>query len=127
MQKFVYWTPRILSILFILFLISFSLDVFSEELGFWKTWVGLLMHNIPSFILLFVLIISWKQEIVGCVSFILAGLLYVSLILRNSLLEGFQWYYITWIMIISGPAFLVGILFLLSWLYRKKNTHAKTC
>jgi len=105
----------------------FSLDVFSEELGFWQTLVGLMMHNIPSFVLLIMLIVSWKYEIVGCVSFILAGLLYISLILRNSLLEGFQWYYITWIVLISGPAFLVGILFLLSWLYNKKNTGANTC
>jgi len=127
MQKFLYWTPRILSILFILFLMLFSLDVFSEELGFWQTLVGLMMHNIPSFVLLIMLIVSWKYEIVGCVSFILAGLLYISLILRNSLLEGFQWYYITWIVLISGPAFLVGILFLLSWLYNKKNTGANTC
>ncbi len=127
MQKFLYWTPRILSILFILFLMLFSLDVFSEELGFWQTLVGLMMHNILSFVLLIVLIVSWKYEIVGCVSFILAGLLYVLLILRSSLLGGFQWYYITWILIISGPAFLVGILFLLSWLYRKKNTDANAC
>lgn len=126
MRKFFYWTPRILSILFILFLMMFSFDVFSEELGFWQTLVGLMMHNIPSFVLMVVLIISWRYEIVGCVSFILAGLLYVLLILRNSLLEGFQWHYISWIMIISGPAFLVGILFLLSWIFKRKNTDTKT-
>ncbi|MGC8739542.1 MAG: DUF7670 domain-containing protein [Candidatus Hydrogenedens sp.] len=119
MRKFMYWTPRILSILFILFLMLFSLDVFSEELGFWQTLIGLIMHNMPAFVLIVVLIFAWKYEMVGGVAFILAGLLYISVILRNSLMEGFQWYYISWIVIISGPAFMVGILFLFSWLYKK--------
>lgn len=63
-NKFIYWTPRILSIIFILFLAIFSLDIFDMKLGFWETILGLFMHNIPVFILLAVLLIFWKHEIV---------------------------------------------------------------
>jgi hypothetical protein len=111
-SRFVYWTPRILSIVFILFLAMFSLDVFGNNYTFWETVVGLFMHNIPVFILTGVLIISWKYEIIGGVAFILAGLLYMFLTLaRNQ----FEWYLLSWNLIIAGPAFLIGILFLINW------------
>ena len=115
-SKFIYWTPRILSIIFILFLALMSLDVFSGELSFWQTVLGLFMHNIPVFILLIVLLISWKYEIVGGIAFILAGLLYIILLFRNP----FEWYMLSWAIQISGIAFLIGILFFINWFKKKK-------
>jgi hypothetical protein len=96
-NKFIFWAPRILGIFFVLFLMLFSLDIFDLGLNVWETAVGLFMHNIPALILLIVLIISWKREIVGGVVFILAGI-----VLFQSL-------------ILAGPAFLIGILFLVNW------------
>jgi len=115
-NKFIYWTPRILSIIFILFLALMSLDVFSSELNFWQTLGALFMHNIPAFLLLIVLLISWKHEIVGGIAFILAGLLYIILLMRNP----FEWYMLFWSMQISGIAFFIGILFLNGWFKKKK-------
>ncbi|MFA6254787.1 MAG: hypothetical protein WC675_01985 [Patescibacteria group bacterium] len=117
-NKFVYWAPRILAILFILFLAMFSLDIFDGNYGFWGTIVGLFMHNIPALILLAVLIISWKYEIVGGIVFILAGLAYIIMLMMN---QTFEWYMLSWALTISGPAFLVGILFLINWI--KKSRH----
>jgi hypothetical protein len=116
-NKLLYWIPRILSIIFILFLAMFSLDVFEENYGFWETILGLFIHNIPVLILLLVLIISWQHEWVGGLVFILAGVAYLILILTN---QPFQWYHLFWILNISGPAFLIGILFLLGWRKFKK-------
>ncbi|MDO8622690.1 MAG: hypothetical protein Q7R52_00420 [archaeon] len=114
--KFLYWTPRVLSIIFILFLSLFSLDIFGNNYTFWETIVGLFMHNIPSLVLLMVLLISWKYELVGGIVFILGGLLYIYLTIgRNS----FEWYMLAWIIQIAGPAFLIGILWILNW--RKKK------
>src|SRR3989338_11063669 len=93
-SKFVYWTPRILSIIFIFFLALMSLDVFSSELSFWQTFGALFMHNIPALVLLIVLLISWKYEIVGGIAFILAGLLYISIMVMNALKNQFEWYMI---------------------------------
>ena len=75
-SKSLYWTPRILSIIFILSLLLLSLDVFAEGLSFWETALGLFMHNIPALVLLIALLISWKYEIVGGIVFILAGIFY---------------------------------------------------
>ncbi len=119
-NKFIYWTPRILSILFIIFLALMSLDVFSPGLTFWQIFLGLLIHNIPAFILLVFLLISWKYEIVGGIGFILAGMFYLAIILRNIITTGFEWYYLAWIAQISGIAFLIGILFLVGWFKKRK-------
>lgn len=114
--KVLYWAPRILSIAFLLFLALFSLDIFDVNSGFWETILGLLIHNIPSIILLITLLISWKHEIVGGIVFILAGLAYMLMLI----IGGFESYMILWCLIISGPAFLIGILFLINW-YRKRK------
>jgi len=119
-NKFIFWTPRILAILFIIFLAIFSLDVFGNDYTLWETVTGLFMHNIPSLILLIVLIISWKHEIVGGIGFILAGILYIVFVLINVIKTGFEWYYLAWAVQISGAAFLIGIMFLIGW-YRKKK------
>lgn len=116
-HKILYWSPRVLGILFIIFLMMFSLDVFEPELTAEQIAIGLFMHNIPALILLLSLIFSWKHEIVGGVAFILAGLLYILLLAINS---KFEWYMLSWVLIISGPAFLIGVLFIINWL-KKKN------
>jgi hypothetical protein len=63
-----------------------------------------------------VLIISWKHEIVGGVVFILAGML---MLVVNALRPMFEWYRLFWSLLVAGPAFLVGILFLVNWHQRK--------
>ena len=115
-NKFIYWTPRILTILFLLFLAMFSLDIFDAGYDFWGTVLGLFMHNLPVLILLAVLIISWKYEIVGGIVFILAGLLYIIMTINRV-----EWYIaLVWSLNIAGPAFLIGILFLLNWRQKRK-------
>ena len=121
-SKFIFWTPRISAIIFILFLAMFSLDIFEGNYGFWGTILGLFIHNIPALILLIVLLISWKYEIVGGIVFILAGLLYsIMNIIRLMMSSPVEWYRLSWSLIIAGPAFLIGALFLIGWFQKKKK------
>jgi len=94
-----------------------SLDVFDMNLGFWGTMLGLFMHNIPALVLLVVLLISWKYEIVGGIAFILAGIVYIVVLMRNP----FEWYYLSWAVQISGIAFFIGILFIIGWNKKKRK------
>ncbi|MGV8152137.1 MAG: DUF7670 domain-containing protein [Candidatus Nanoarchaeia archaeon] len=119
-KDWIYWTPRILSILFILFLALFSLDVFDSCQGFIECLIGLFMHNIPVFVLIAVLIVSWKHEIVGAAVFALAGIFYVSLILRNIFLDSSNIFMLFWTLPISLPAFLIAILFYICWKNKRK-------
>lgn len=112
-SKIIYWSPRVLSVCFIVFLSLFSFDVFGEYIG-WEVLLALLMHLVPSLVLLVLTIIAWKHDLVGAVVYLAAAIGYV-------LLVGFDrpgsWY-----LGISGPAALVGILFLLSWRQRKNGS-----
>lgn len=114
-NKILYWTPRILAILFILFLTLFSFDVFEPGLTAGQIALALLMHNIPSIVLTILLIFAWKREWLGALAFIIGGLAYIASIIWNSLTTPFEWYHLSWSLIIAGPAFLVGILFWLNW------------
>ena len=116
-NKYLYWIPRILAVIYILFLMMFSLDVFELGLGFWETALGLFMHNIPALILVAVLIISWKYEIVGGIAFVAGGLFYIYVLLTSPQLG---WHMLPAAMIISGPAFLIGFLFLIGSSKREK-------
>jgi len=119
-SRFIYWTPRILSIIMILFLAMFSLDVFDSCNSLLTCLLALFMHNLPVIILIIVLIISWKREIVGAVSFILAGLLYIFLLLIQISKGQGGWFMLLWSIQISLPAFIIGFLFYLGWRKKKK-------
>ncbi len=69
--RILYWFPRIIAILAILFMMMFSLDVFGGEEPVGRQLLGFLAHNIPAFVLIIVLAIAWKYEIIGGIIFIL--------------------------------------------------------
>ena len=112
MKRLMVWTPRVLCILFAVFISLFAVDVFGEGYGFWMTVLALLMHLIPTAILLAALAIAWRWELVGGTVFPGLGVLYLVMAWGR-----FHWSaYLT----ISGPLFLVGLLFLINWLYRSE-------
>jgi hypothetical protein len=112
MNKILYWTPRILTIIFILFLGLFALDAFEGDTGFLKKLGGFLIHLIPNFVLLIFLILAWKREWIGTVVYILTGIAYI-------IMAWGKFPFVTYLSI-SGPLFLVGILFWFNWIDRKK-------
>jgi hypothetical protein len=116
-SKFIYWTPRILSIIIILFLALFSFDVISSDLSLGEIITGMLVHNIPTLVLIIIVIISWKYEIVGGIAFLLAGLMYIVFATTRAEI----WYIaIAWSIQIAGPALLTGVLFMVNWFQKKQ-------
>jgi len=109
-KQVLYWTPRILGILFALFISLFALDVFGEGYGFWESVGAFLIHLIPTFVILIALFVAWRREWIGAILFVGLGMFYL-VVFRGD----FDW--ITFL-IIAGPLFLIGALFLVNWLYR---------
>ena len=105
-NKLLYWTPRILAILAILFMMMFSLDCF--DMGGKDTLICLVMHNIPAFIVIAVLIVAWKWELIGGILFVLAfiaaGIFFRSFGGNPASL------------IVIAPFLLTGILFIINYL-----------
>jgi len=125
-HKILYWAPRVLSILFILFISMFALDIFDMKLGFWGTIVGLFMHLMPIWIMIIALVISWKHEIVGGIVFPLLGLLYIGMTSASAIRGDLPWYLaLAWSVQIAGPAIIVGVLWLVNWFWLKKKWTTK--
>ncbi len=103
MKNILYWLPRILSLLLIVFISIFALDVFSESQWF----LALIMHLIPSFILIALTVFAWKNEKIGGILFILVGI-------AMSFFFHFEALFIT------IPISIVGILFLVNYFLYKK-------
>lgn len=110
-KQVLYWTPRIAGILFVLFLSLFALDIFELNLGFWGTIVGLFMHLIPSIVLAVAIAFAWHREWIGAVLFIGWAVFYIVRF------QSFDW--IAYV-IVAGIPLIIGILFLVDWIYRKE-------
>jgi len=107
------WIPRVLAIIFIVFLSLFALDAFSGDASFIKKLGGFLMHLIPTFILVLTLLISRKKPLLGGSIFILLSI-------------AFSFFFKTYrsvptFLAITFPVALVGILFIAFDLAAKKK------
>ncbi len=94
--------PKIVTIVYILFISMFALDEPFFTLGF-------LMHLLPSLVLVIILAISWKYERFGTVSFLVLGIVFT--IFFNTYRELISF------LIITLPLLIIAILF---WIFKKK-------
>ena len=113
MKKTLFWTPRILTILFILFISMFALDSFGGDKTVFAQIGDFLIHLIPSYVLIILLYFSWRHEIVGAVAFLLLAIAYIIMAWGKFPLSTY--------FIISGPMFLISILFLTNLFLKKKQ------
>lgn len=111
LKRFLFWTPRVAGILFILFISTFALDIFEMQLGLWGTVVGLFMHLLPSMALALAIAIAWKREWVGAMLFIGWAVWYISFA------RGFHW---SVYVLIAGLPALIGLFFLAGWIWRNQ-------
>ncbi len=109
-KSLLFWTPRILCLLFATFISVFAADAFGEGQGFWDTTLRLILHLIPTAVVLGILAVSWRWEWVGGILFTALGVLYLVLF----------WGLFDWraYAAIAGPLFVVGGLFLSNWWWR---------
>lgn len=116
------WTPRILCILAILFISMFAADAFAPRLTFWRQIGDFLMHLLPSFILLGVLIIAWKWERIGGIILSVIGIGLIPFIFHHNYnMNHSIGMSILVILIINFPFIIAGLLFILSYYVKKKN------
>jgi hypothetical protein len=118
--RILHWAPRILCIAAILFVSLFALDAFEPGLPLGDQIKGFLIHMIPSFILLAVLLLAWKRELAGGILFILIGLVTTPVIFTFNYRNNESiWISLIIVLTITIPFLIVGILFVLS--HHKKN------
>ena len=112
-NKLLYWSPRILSILFVAFLCLFSFDDIGKFNG-WRAVLAVAIHLIIPAIVLLGAIIAWKRNLFGAVIFFFFAICYVYTI---GLGRPFSWY-----LSISLPAIIISVLFFINFIKKKNNS-----
>ncbi len=110
-QQLLYWAPRALCIVFALFSAMFALDVFKEGQSLGEMFLALLLHLIPTFLIILVLVIAWRWEWIGGVFTVGLAVVYAA----------WAWgkpFGSMAIPLISGILLVIGVLFLLNWYFR---------
>ena len=103
--KFV-WIPRVIMVLFILFLSLFSLDVFGGDAPLIQKIGGFLIHTIPSFMLAGILIIFWKRPLFNGIALIFAGTLFT--IYFGTYDNIFSFLILTMTLVVCGILFIIS-------------------
>ena len=124
--RLIHWIPRVICILAILFISMFAADAFAPELTIWQQLGAFLMHLIPSFILLALLIVAWKWELIGGVIFTVIGIgLSPFIFQHNYAMNQSVSMSLFIILMITFPFIVVGVLFIISHYMKKKATAKK--
>ncbi len=106
-KDWIVWTPRVLAILFACFISMFALDVFAEGRPWTETLIALLMHLIPTYVLILILVFAWRRPWIGAAGYAMLAIAYTVFALRRAHWE--------WSLIIAAPLLAVAVLFLWSW------------
>ena len=120
-----HWLPRVICIGAILFVSMFALDAFGTGEPVWRQLVAFIMHLIPTFVLMAILILAWNYEKIGGIIFLILGLVLSPLVfLHNFRMNHSVWMSLNIILVITIPFVAVGILFLLSHKMKKRSMPA---
>ena len=120
--KILHWSPRILCIMAILFVSLFALDSFDPRLSLLQQIGEFLIHLIPSFVLLACLIVAWKWELIGGIILASIGIGFSPFVYQLN-------YHrihdvgacLVILLVITFPFIVVGVLFIMSHIMKKKN------
>jgi len=121
--KVIHWAPRILCILSIAFVSLFALDAFGHGNPILEQIGDFLMHLLPSFLLISILIFAWKKELWGGILFLIIGLVLSPFIYKmNFNMNQSVTQSLSVVALITFPFVIIGLLFILSNYLKKKNS-----
>lgn len=122
LAKWLYWSPRICSIVLVAFMSLFALDVFEEGYSLGEVLLAFLMHMLPMITLAIVLVITWRREWVGAVIFGLAGVM-ISVLTLSRGIQG-----VATVLIIGAPLLMIALLYGANarWKHEIENTRHST-
>jgi hypothetical protein len=105
------WAPRVVGIGLAVFLALFAADIFMEDRGILGTLVAIMMHLVPSIVVLALVFVGWKHEGLAAVGFVALAILYAATMRER----------LAWIALVSTPLEIVSALFFYSWWVRTRR------
>ena len=110
------WIPRVLGIFFALLLLILSFDSFEGDKSIWLKLGGFFIHNIPSILLLLMIILLWTRPFLTGIIFICLVILFTGMFRTFERFDSF--------MLISFPVFIPGLLFIWASFQKKVKLDA---
>jgi hypothetical protein len=110
------WIPRGLMMAVMAFAMLFSFDSFEAKYTIWQQLTGFFMHNIPVWVLLAVLLLTWKRPLWGGIL-----LLVVAAFLTFFFAYGFRKYFLFDFLAFVLPLIIAAGLFILAHYKRIKT------
>lgn len=104
----IHWAPRVAAILITFFMSLFSLDVLGMGASPLEILGALLMHNIPSIVMIVLLVFAWKRPVVGFVVFLIAAVAFTIFFVRD-------FYALPNLLLFVFPILLIASLFYADW------------
>lgn len=121
-ERIARWTPRIFCIVAILFVSMFALDAFEPGIPLGQQMLNFLVHMIPSFVLMLLLLVAWKQPFTGGILFAIIGIVTSPLVYNlNYNRTHSVWTSLSIILMITVPFIVIGALFILDHFRQKQR------
>lgn len=117
-SRVILWLARGLTILYIFLFFILSLDVFEGPQSAWNKFGGFLIHNIPVVLLIILMVYTWRRSLLSGLVFILFGIFTIFFFRTTE-----KSFYV--FMSISLPIILTGLLYIIAWYMKRKETSAK--
>lgn len=114
LRRTIYLAPRILSIVYMVFISIFALDSFSPDRPVIYQILAFLIHLIPTYILILITVIAWRWETVGGALFMF--LAFVSAIFGIMVHQDYPFF-----MVVSLPLLIIGVLYLMNGIHAKES------
>ena len=112
-RKILLWIPRLLLIVFALFLVIFSFDVFEGGKSASEIAIAFVIHNVPSMMLGLVVFAAWRREWIGT---LVCSVLAVAYIVWSWGRFPLSVYFI-----IAGSLVLIAVLYAVNWQFRRRS------
>jgi len=112
LPRLLQWSPRVLGVFVSLFAGIFALDAFAPGKAVPEALADFAIHLIPALVLGALVAASFRRPGIGGVAFVGLALVYAATMSRGRL---------DWVLVVSAPMSIVGVLFLCSWFYQRRN------
>jgi hypothetical protein len=96
-----------LGVLYAVALLIFAADVFNHEQNIAQTFYDILLHLLPTAVLLLIVVVAYNRPLIGAITFLVLGLMYI--------ITGWASMHWSAHVLIAGPLLLLSALYITAW------------
>jgi hypothetical protein len=106
-ERVLFWAPRLLGLLFAVFVSIFALDAFGEDRPLGQMLFTFVTHLVPAAVVAGVVLVAWRWSLIGFFGFSALAAFYM--------INAWGRFATPVYAVMAGPMVLTSVLFLLDW------------